>query len=148
MLIAAVACKKISAVPPTPAVVPVIDSGIQWTLRGVTYTGDSAAYTNGAYVSRGSTYQPRNDNEVDVYFASANIKSGVYPVVNITDTLTAADCAIGLVLDNFGYNSTGSSGSVKVINNGTISSITFTNVEMETDGIDSAVLSGNIVTVH
>jgi hypothetical protein len=43
------------------------------------------------------------------------------------------------------YNSTGSSGSVAVINNDNISSISFSNVEMLTAGSDSAMLNANRV---
>jgi hypothetical protein len=135
-------CSKSSAT--GPAVTP--KSVIQWTFKNESYTGDSAYYLNGAYESFQHDSDINNVNEVLVFFSSADIKSGVYPVINgVFQTLKTTNCYMQMIANTHAYNSTGSSGSVTVINDGNISSITFSNVEMLADGSDSSMLNGNIV---
>jgi hypothetical protein len=125
----------------------VTKTGIQWTFKGEIYTGDSASYLNGAYLSFDVSL-PQGVNEVLISFSTANIKSGVYPVINgVFQKLTATNCYIGLLANSLSYNSTGSSGSVTVTNAGNTSTISFSNVSMLASGSDSSILSGQIITL-
>ena|ERR1700683_1352125 len=121
-------------------------TGIEWTFKKVTYTGDSATYLNGAYQSFDTASALQNPNEILVFFTTPDIASGVYPVISVLQKIASTNCQVGMLMNGIAYNCTGSSGSVTVINGGNISSITFSNVEMLTAGSDSAMLNGNIVT--
>src|ERR1700733_11135526 len=90
-------CSKSTAT--GPAVTP--KTGIQWTFKNESYTGDSATYLNGAYLSFQHDSDVNIVNEVLVFFSTSNVKSGVYPVINgAFQPLKPTNCYISMIANS------------------------------------------------